>query len=114
MNFSQILQSLMDEHGFTMYKLAKLMGCAQSSIKNWLKNGITPQKVYLLKLAEIFNVSVEYLKGETDVRGQKETAAPEGDGMSDKDIRLLAWFRSLPPERQKEVLYDAGAPAGLV
>jgi len=104
----------MDEKGYTKYRLAKELGCHLTSITNWIENGVSPAKHNYPKLSEIFDVSVEYLKGETDDRGHKETAAPEGDGLSDKDARLLAWFRSLPPEKQKEVLYDAGAPAGLV
>lgn len=104
----------MNEFGYSNYRVAKLLGCHQSAVANWVSGRNVPLKQTMIRLAEIFSVSVEYLKGETDDRWQKETAAPEGDGLSDKDIRLLAWFRSLPPEKQKEVLYDAGAPAGLV
>ena len=114
MDFNQRLQSLMLERGYTMYRLAALIGCKQTTIKNWLEKDMMPQPLYFQKLTEIFDVSVEYLKGETDDREHKNTAVPKDDGLSDKDARLLAWFRSLPPEKQKEVLYDAGAPAGLV
>jgi len=114
MNFSQRLKALMEEFGYTDYKLAKALGCHQSSVANWTNGRNKPQSRTMKDIADIFEVSVEYLKGETTERKQKETATKEGDGISDKDIRLLAWFRSLPPEKQKEVLYDAGAPAGLV
>lgn len=83
------------------------LGFSNAASSGW-KNGAIPRQAALKKIADYFGVTVGYLLSD------EETAAPEDDGLSDKDVRLLAWFRSLPPEKQKEVLYDAGAPAGLV
>lgn len=33
---------------------------------------------------------------------------------AERDIRLLEWFRSLPPEKQRAILFSQDAPEGLV
>ena len=42
----------------------------------------------------------------------KENPA-ENDGISEKDLKLLEWFRSLPPEKQRAILFSQDAPEGL-
>lgn len=32
---------------------------------------------------------------------------------AERDIRLLEWFRSLPPEKQRAILFSQDAPEGL-
>lgn len=84
------------------------IGLSDAAPTGW-KKGSKPRDAVLKRLANYFGVTVEYL-----MYGKEKTATSEGDGMSDKDARLLAWFRSLPQEKQKEILYDADAPSGLV
>lgn len=69
---------------------------------------------YLKKLHEIsakYNVSVEWLKGETDEK--KPTTQTDGE-LSEKDIRLVKWFRSLPEEKQKAILTAQDGPVDAV
>lgn len=111
MNFAKTLNEVMQVRGYSKYKLAKILGVSQTTVANWLSGDTTPYKKDWDMIAYRLNIPKVDL---FDVEDDEKTAAPEGDGLSDKDIRLLEWFRSLPPEKQKEVLYDAGAPAGLV
>ncbi|MBR1710094.1 MAG: helix-turn-helix transcriptional regulator [Clostridia bacterium] len=51
---------LRDEKKLTDYKVAQDVGIAPSTLSDW-KNGLyTPKADKLLKLAEYFNVSIEY------------------------------------------------------
>ena len=84
------------------------LGFSNAASSGW-KNGSMPRQSALKKIADYFGVTVNYL-----LYGEEKTAAPEGSGLSEKDVKLLAWFRSLPPETQKAILYDADAPEGLV
>ena len=84
------------------------IGLSNAAPSGW-KNGAKPRESVLNRLADYFGVTVEYLTS-----GEEKTAAPEGSGISAKDAKLLAWFRSLPQETQKAILYDADAPEGLV
>lgn len=84
------------------------IGLSDAAPTGW-KKGSKPRPAILSRLASYFGVPVEYLLPDNE-----KTATNDGDGLSAKDARLLAWFRSLPQEKQKEILYDADAPSGLV
>jgi hypothetical protein len=62
----------------------------------------------LIPLAKALNVDPAYLLG------IEKTANPVVDGLSDYDIKMLAWFHSLAPEQRKAILTLGGAPAELV
>lgn len=114
MSFSQRLNELMTEFGYSNYRLAKELECPQSSVANWTKGRTVPHKSTLSRLADVFGVSVEYLKGETDDRGKKETPAPEGERVTQetKDALmqaartsiLIEAFEKLPVEAQNEAI----------
>lgn len=68
MNFSKRLKKLRLESGYTQKELAKLIGISYQSLQKY-ENGISkPRLARLEELAVIFNVSVSYLLGETDIR----------------------------------------------
>lgn len=81
---------------------------SSGTVTGW-RNGAMPRASVLSKIAEYFGISVRDLVGE-----QKEKPIPEDeDGLSEKDVRLIAWFRSLPPEKRKAILMLGEAPEGL-
>lgn len=65
MKFAEILQKLMREHDMSNYKLAKEIGCSQSTVANWLSETVFPQKRAQKQLCEVFGVSNDYLLGLT-------------------------------------------------
>lgn len=83
-----------------------------------LKNGKTTLSTEQLKqVSEIIGVSVDYLLGQTDnprPAEQKEKPPAQGGELSEKDVRLIEWFRSLPPEKQKAILISQDAPKELI
>lgn len=62
--FSKLLQ----ENGVTAYKVSKETKIPQSTLSDWKRGISSPKYDKLKKLADYFGVSVEYLKGETDIR----------------------------------------------
>ena len=57
------LRELRIEKGFSMSNLAIKIGVSDAAISNW-ENGINePKANYIVKLANIFNVSTDYLLG---------------------------------------------------
>jgi len=44
----------------------------------------------------------------------EKSPSSEEEGLSDKDLRLVKWFRSLPQEKQRAILIAQDAPADLV
>lgn len=92
-------------------KLGALVGFERSTIAMWEAGRSEPDNKTLIKLAEIFGVSTDYLLGLTD---KKEEPAPEDEGgPSEKDVRLIEWFRSLPPGKRKAILMLGEAPEDL-
>lgn len=85
-------------------------------INDWINGRNKSYFSYLYQISIKYNVPVEWLKGETDdpqpVK-QKESP-PHGGGFSEKDVRLIEWFRSLPPEKQKAILISQDAPKELI
>lgn len=68
MNFSERLRTLRLNAGYTQIELAKMINLNSQGAYGKYERGVgTPQTARLEKLAEIFNVSVPYLLGETDI-----------------------------------------------
>lgn len=67
-------------------------------ISDWINGRSKSYTNYMYKIADIHNVSIEYLKGETDV---KEKVTANGDDLSDKEMEMLKVFRSLSDEEQE-------------
>lgn len=64
MGFAQNLKYIKDQLGLTNYRLAKLFGCSQSSLINWLDNGVIPHAKTRQKIADCFGITLESLDGD--------------------------------------------------
>ena len=64
--------------------VAKQLGLSSGSVTSW-KNGKVPHHSTLLKIADYFNVSVDYL-----LTGQKETPTAESDERKKELIELFS------------------------
>lgn len=85
-----VFVELMQERGITPYQVSKETGIAQSTLSGWKRTNRQPQFRTLKKLADYFDVSVEYLKGNTKDRGQKEKPAlPEEDELRFREAAEL-------------------------
>lgn len=67
---------LMKEKGVTAYKVSSDTGIAQSTLSDWKSGKITPKIDKLILLADYFDVDVEYLVGNSNVR-KKEMSNEE-------------------------------------
>jgi transcriptional regulator with XRE-family HTH domain len=90
-----IFEELLQKHGVSTYKVSKDTGIAQSVFSSW-KNGIsTPKQDKMQKIADYFNVSLEYLMtGEEKEGGEKyylndETAKMAQEIFENKELRML-------------------------
>ncbi|CAG9702676.1 Putative transcriptional regulator [Clostridium neonatale] len=57
----KIFENLMKEHGVTAYKVSKETGIATSTLSDWKKGRSTPKQDKLQKIADYFNVTMDYL-----------------------------------------------------
>ena len=71
-------------------------------ISDWEAGRVTSYRNYLYEISDKYNVSVEWLKGETDI---KEKAAPAiGDDFTESDIKFMELFASAPEWKRKAAM----------
>jgi len=70
--FYDIYIDLCKQRGVSPSKAAEEMGFHRSSVTNWKTNGYTPRKEILVKIAEYFDVSVDYLLGEENKKSSTD------------------------------------------
>lgn len=64
--FAEKLKKLRKEKGITQIDLAKILNVANGTIGNWESGNRQPDYITLQKIADYFNVSVDYLLGRAD------------------------------------------------
>lgn len=77
------IKELREKHDLTQSALSKQLGITRSSVNAWELGISVPSTQYLVELAQIFNVSTDYLLGLND------TATVSVAGLSEKDIQLI-------------------------
>ena len=93
--FTERLKALRKEAGLTQKELAKQIETSQPSYQYWEKGTRKPSRENIKKLATIFNVSTDYLLGNSDIKN------PE-DELSNVEILFRKTSKNMTPE-QKEV-----------
>ena len=73
------IKLLCSENHITIAELERELGFSNSTIRKWGKN-ISPSINKVIKVADFFNVSLDYLSGVTDIRDSI------GDVITDADI----------------------------
>ena len=80
---------------------------ASSTVTEW-KRGRVPQNATLLKVCNYFNVTPEYLLGETDNREKAEEKTPskilEDDPMREKEKQMWELWHRVPDEQKPQML----------
>ena len=99
MTFPERLLELIKEKRINKNQLQKELNLNKSSILNWTTRGNIPSGDILSILANYFNVSVDYLLGNSDIK-----KSPSEDRLSKTDYEYLMLFKSLPPSEQQRLL----------
>ncbi len=99
MNFAERLDELMAEKKMNSLRLSKEIGGSDRVIGAWRKGEYEPKLESLIRLADFFNVSLDYLAGRSDVREMsiKKEPAPE---ISENGQEVLKIYNRLPEREQ--------------
>lgn len=92
--FQERLRILMDNHGYTMKSLSDEIGISAATLSRYLSDRRSPDLPYIVKLAEFFNVSVDWLIGLT---GDRYEILP-------KDLQEVAYLYSVATEDDRRVI----------
>lgn len=66
MEFSERLKNLRKEAGFTQVDVASKLGISQPAYASWERGIKKPTQENLVKIAQVLNVSVDYLVGNSE------------------------------------------------
>lgn len=93
----EIFEQLCKINGVTAYKVSKETGVTTATLTSWKQGKYTPKDEKLQKLADFFNVTVEYLKTGSDSR----IDVPAFD---EEHIEVLSLYSGLNKDQQKLIL----------
>lgn len=102
MSFGDILRNLLGDRGITQKQLAKNLNIAASTLGNYIQDSREPDFETLKRLADYFEVSVDYLIGHR---------TPKAD--THMEDELLCVFRALPIDQQELYLEQGKAMVKL-
>ena len=88
-------------------ELAKAAETTQRNISYWESGRVELNLYAALRLAQIFQVNVEYLAGysdDFDIKPELSFNAPMGESLTEKERASLEAFRQLLPETQDFIL----------
>ena len=93
MEFAKRLKDLRIKHGLTQDAMAKLLGMTNQNYGRFETQNANPKMATLIKLAQIFGVSVDYLLGNDEMAAETE----EG-----RQAASAYWSKLLAPEFKVE------------
>jgi len=96
MNINKRIFSLLDEKGLNQTDLQNAINVAKAAVTAWKQERAKPNAEYLMKLAEYFDVTADYLLGRTDLK-KPET-------YTEDELDLIAFYRRLSPNSKKIVM----------
>lgn len=106
----EIIKNLRKQNNISQSDFATAMGYSRPLIANWERNERDPDTQALLKIANYFNVSLDYLLGREDYYGNpyyKNSNSPKSTPNSlpyDEQL-LLDYYRRLAP-KNKTMLFN--------
>lgn len=107
----EIVDKICSERGLKKGEFFRRIGLSANTYSNWAK-GKQPKVQNLEAIEKEYNIKLaDYAK--------KTPATENGSGVgvtviSERDLRLLEWFRSLPKEKQSAILIAQDAPSELL
>ena len=88
-DFSCRLQGLLKETKTTRQQLATAIGVSHQSVTQWQSGQTIPEILKFKKIAEYFDVSYDYLLGDSKSKKNENVALVEDLGLSEKAIETL-------------------------
>lgn len=96
MNLGEALRKLLEQHNISQKELANELAITPSALGNYIQNTREPDYNTLIRIADYFNVTTDFLLGHTT-----------SDQLSFEETLLVNTFRSLT-ETQQEFYLEQG------
>lgn len=99
MIIAERLSCLMSEQGYNSLSLSKEIGISDRLIGGWKKGEGIPTIPNAIKIADFFDVSLDYLSGRSDVREMQTKKEPALE-ISENGRVMLSYFEALSRDEQ--------------
>jgi transcriptional regulator with XRE-family HTH domain len=99
------LSELRKKRGLTQSQLAERVGMSKSTIASWEIGTRDPNSEMIARLAEFFNVSTDFLLGQTNDYKEIKSTNFDSDEQKERGIEFITRSRErLSPEAYKDLL----------
>lgn len=95
------LRLLRDESGISQQKLGDEIGVSQPSINKYENHDIEPDISTLIKIADYFETSVDYVVAHTHIRRKIEEVSE--NALNKRESALVIGYRALPASSRKVI-----------
>ena len=99
------IKELRVENELLQSDLASRLKVRQNTVSNWETGRSEPDQDALRELSRIFDVSIDYILGNTDIK--KPLTSEDMSGLTEKQIRILQMMDQMTPEQQDEMVRQA-------
>ena len=90
--------------GIKQTYICKQLGLDPSYLRTVKRDGTNIPEERLQLIADILGTTAAYLKGKTDDPSPQKEKSPSNDGLSENEKVMLQLFRTVPEDRQTELL----------
>lgn len=97
--FYDVFEKLCTEKGVKPGRAADEIGISRATVTNWKKNGYSPRRDILKKIAQYFGVSVDLLLDQSEQKENPDLQKTEAD---DDDFVVLARHMQKIPEKERQ------------
>ena len=94
--FPRRLRSLFDEARANQQEVADYVGVSRQAVSQWMNGKTTPDCYNFKKVAEFFNVPLEYLYGDTDSKIRENILLSDNLGLSDEAVEAILSLKNIP------------------
>ena len=100
------LKELRVELGLTQREFANKIGLDAHNIGDWERGKCEPSIFWIEKIADVFNISIDYLLGREDDFGNVTVTSPATEELTYLEKKLLTAFSKLDPDEKEKILSD--------
>jgi len=96
------LKKLRQESGVSQQRLADIILVSQQSVNKYENKNVEPDIETLVKIADYFDVSLDYLAGRTQIREMADK--DKLSDLSSDEVKLIREYRKLKDKQKKCII----------
>ena len=100
MLFGAMIKKLREQKDLKQEDIAKMMNVDRSTVGKWENGSSKPDYEKMLKLADYFKVTVDYLLGREEIK--TIAAHKEGEGFTEDELKDIEEFKNFVRSKRKK------------